>query len=91
MDKEGIVLTVLQGIHRSLAHGLSLCAVLNCLALLCWGQIPARVTLQGVPCEEGKQESGEREDGLSVDSACAPPGISGEGFSKIIMLRMGME
>lgn len=91
MDKEGIFLTILQGIHRGLAHDLSLCAVLNCLALLNWGQIPAGVTLQGVSCEEGKQEDGKHEDGLSVDSLCAPPGIPWEGFSKIIMLRMGME
>lgn len=91
MDKEGIVLTILQGIHRSLAHDLSLCAVLNCLALLNWGQIPAGVTLQEVSCEEGKQEEGKHEDGLSVDSVSASPGISREGFSEINMLRMGME
>lgn len=91
MDKEGIFLTILQGIHGGLAHDLILCAVLNCLALLNWGQIPARVTLQGVSCQEGKQEDGKCEDGLSVDSVCAPPGIPREGFSKIIVLGMRME
>lgn len=67
INKEGIVLTILPGIDRSLAYVLRLCAVLDCQALLNWSQILARVTLQGVSCEEGKQEDGKHEDGLSVD------------------------
>lgn len=63
MAKEGIFLTIFPGIHRGLAYELSLCAVLNCQALLSWGQIPARVTLQGVSCEKGKQEKGKHEGG----------------------------
>lgn len=74
MDKEGIVLTILQGIDCSLAYGLSLCAVLNFQALLNWGQFLACVALQGVSCEEGKQEDGKHGDGLSVDPLQVYPG-----------------
>lgn len=62
MDKEVLALTILQGIHSSLAHGFILCAVLDPQALINSSRFRASVTLQGLHCKEEKHEVG-----LSVD------------------------
>lgn len=86
-DKELIALTILQGIHSSLAHGFVILAGLDCRTLIDTGRIKASVTFQGLSCKEEKHRLALR--GLPY-SVRVPSATSGEGiFPKFLYQEQG--